>query len=147
MCALRAFPKPKTHQAYEWRSDGVSKLLDVKPSSRDQSRVSCRLSQVAGRQHCRQTIDTTIFLLHLANTETKANPINNLMMRRAGLSRWGWRAKSANVRQEWKKDESEEEEEKEEEGECFSVDSLENGKGRGTKFDTNDIRISTVSNG
>ena len=44
-------------------------------------------------------------------------------------------------------DEEEEEVEEGEEGECFSVDSLENGKGRGTKFNTNNIRISTVSDG
>ena len=59
------------------------------------------------------------------------------------------------MRREWKKgdsgdeeeeeedDEDEEEENEEEKGECFSVDSLESGKGR--KFNTSKIKISTVS--
>ena len=65
--------------------------------------------------------------------------------------RHGWKSVSANVRREWKKgdsgDEEEEEEDNEEDeeekGECFSVDSLESGKGR--KFNTSKIKISTVS--
>ena len=68
------------------------------------------------------------------------------MMRRAALSRWGWKTTSAKMRQEWKNDESEKEED-EEEGECFSVDSLESGKGGGTKFNTNKIKITTASDG
>ena len=54
------------------------------------------------------------------------------------------------MRQIWKKDdngdnEEEEEEEEEGEGECFSVDSLESGKSGGRKFNSNKIKISTVS--
>ena len=58
----------------------------------------------------------------------------------------------ASMRREGKKDdngdnEEEEEEEEEEvgEGECFSVDSLESGKSGGRKFNSNKIKISTVS--
>ena len=57
------------------------------------------------------------------------------------------------MRREWKKgdngdeeeeeEDNEEEEDEEEKGECFSVDSLESGKGR--KFNTSKIKISTVS--
>ena len=66
--------------------------------------------------------------------------------------RRGWKAVSANMSREWKKDDSgdeeeEEEEGEEEEGECFSVDSLENGKGGGRKFNGNKIKISTVLDG
>ena len=50
---------------------------------------------------------------------------------------------------EWTKDENEEdgEEEEEEEGECFSVDSLENGKVGRTKFNNTKFNIYTVSDG
>ena len=60
--------------------------------------------------------------------------------------RRGWKT---NMSREWKKGDNEDEEEEEEDneedeeekGECFSVDSLESGKGR--KF-TSKIKISTV---
>ena len=65
--------------------------------------------------------------------------------RRRGL---GWKAVSENMkRREWKNEEDSEGEEEEEEGECFSVDSLENGRIGGTKFNTNKIKIATVLEG
>lgn len=51
--------------------------------------------------------------------------------------------KGDNEDEEEEEEDNEEEEDEEEKGECFSVDSLESGKGR--KFNTSKIKISTVS--
>ena len=57
--------------------------------------------------------------------------------RKAEFMRGNW-----NVKEDY--DEVEDEEEEGEEGECFSVDSLENGK-PGRVFNSKKIKISTVS--
>ena len=83
-----------------------------------------------------------VCLLILRSLSSMLRGVKAASSSRRRLSRW--KPDSANMKRKWKKDESGEEEE-EEEGECFSVDSLESGKGGGTKFKTNTIKISTVS--
>ena len=64
----------------------------------------------------------------------------------------GWKTGEeprSSTRRKWKKCRAgtdSDNEEEDEEGECFSIDSLENGKGRGGNFDTRMIKISTVCN-